>query len=194
MADAERRMRDINEAWQVLGSPPRRRAYDGSRSVRPRSFDGVDGGVRVDGGVTRIDPRLLDPEFLAARRDAQYNDISVGHGMVVRALPLLVVLALLGGILVVTAYAAVGRSDAGADVPAVTYVTLAGPNLGAGIQGGDCVSVAGGPSLIERPCDQLAAGRVVAAHEGGATCPADITVREVELSNGWTACLGPVNG
>ncbi len=192
VAEAEQRMRDINEAWHVLGSAPRRRAYDGRRSASPRPTDSGVEGIRVDDGITRIDPRLLDPDFIAARRYAQLDEISIQHGMIVRALPLLAVLALLGGILVVTAYAAGGGGEA---ETTVTSVTLAGPSLGSGIDGGDCVSVASGPSLIERPCDALAAGRVIAAHQaGGATCPEQVTIREVELTNGWTACLGLVGG
>ena len=91
--------------------------------------------------MLRIDPRLLDPEFLAARRDAQLNEISDRHSIAVRALPVLLVLGLLAGIFVFTAYA-----DRGNDV--VPSTTVPGPSLGAGIEANDCVDVMSGPSLL----------------------------------------------
>ena len=60
----------------MLGKVPH--FYHGGVYYR-RSGSGT-GGPGASGGrdprVTRIDPRLLDPEFLAARRDAQLNEIS----------------------------------------------------------------------------------------------------------------------
>jgi len=61
---AELRMRELNDAWHVLGHPERRRAYDASLSVRPRAAV-VDPGAAstwqpFDTGPDAIDDRLDD--------------------------------------------------------------------------------------------------------------------------------------
>jgi hypothetical protein len=186
---AENEIRRVNQAWEVLGREDRRAAYDrqlrdwapSPRGAEPRA------GVSNDNGVFRIDPRLLDPEFLAARRYAQFDEIGHRQSVMLRVVPVLAVLGLLAGIFIFTAYA---RNDPGA---APTSTTVAGPSLGAGIKGGDCVSVLGGPALIARPCDDGAAGRVIGARldDSRSTCPVG-TGREVRLANGVVACLAPV--
>ncbi|MFV0260272.1 MAG: J domain-containing protein [Acidimicrobiales bacterium] len=179
-ADAE--MRRVNEAWQVLRRADSRREYD--RRLADGGSASRANGIRVDDqGVSRIDPRLLDPSFLAARRHAQLDEISNRSSIILRSVPIVALLALLVAIFVGTAYA---RS--GGDVASTT--TMAGPSLGAGIVANDCVSVLSGPSLIERPCGPGADGRVIGAHLPGGVCPTG-TTREVELSNETVACLGP---
>ncbi len=186
-AEAEAAMRRINEAWSIVGTAARRREYDqqliagsGSRST---IFEGQS-GVADDPRIRRIDPRLVDPEFLAARRDMQLNEISDRSAMAVRAFPVLVVLALLIGIFVVTAYA----DNRGDSSPATT---VPGPSLGADIAANDCVDIIGGPSLLEVPCNGNADGLVIGAHLGDGSCPLG-TIRELELSNGVWVCLGAV--
>lgn len=184
---AERAMRRVNQAWSVLGDEQRRADYDrrlvphqGGQGERVRT-GGPGGGISVDDGVTRIDPRLLDPEFLAARRDAQLSDISTRNSFVLRAAPLVAVLGFLVAIFVFTAYA----RDSG---DTTTATTVPGPKLGEGIAANDCVIVMSGPSLIEVPCSGRSDGRVFGARLEGGTCPLG-TDREVTLSNGHTACL-----
>jgi DnaJ-domain-containing protein 1 len=185
---AEVEIRRVNQAWEVLGREDRRREYD--RQVRAGEVPAQGArpaGVRSDDGVIRIDPRLLDPEFLAARRHAQFDEISHVHSIVLRAVPLLAVVGLLGAIFVFSAYA---RSDQGVAAP----TTVAGPSLGEGIDANDCVSVLTGPALLARPCGDGADGRVIGARiDGidGSVCPLG-TSREVRLSNGVVACLAPV--
>lgn len=179
---ADTEMRRVNEAWQVLRQPESRRDYD--RRVARGGSGGLSNGIRVDDdGVSRIDPRLLDPAFLAARRHAQIDEISNRSSIILRSVPVVALLALLVAIVVGTAYA-----RAGGDVASTT--TVPSPSLGSGIEANDCVSVLSGPALIERPCGPGADGRVVGAHLPGGTCPLG-TVREVELSNETVACLGP---
>jgi hypothetical protein len=185
---AEDEIRRVNQAWAVLGREDRRQAYD--RELRrggPGEATARAAGVRSDDGVIRIDPRLLDPEFLAARRHAQFDEISRTHSIILRAVPMVAVLGLLGAIFVFTAYAR-GDGDSGSST------TVVGPSLGAGIEANTCVSVLTGPSLLARPCDPSADGRVIGARESnveGSTCPLG-TTREVTLSNGVVACLAPV--
>lgn len=181
--EAERAMRRVNEAWSVLGDRGRRQAYD--RQLAPGvPAPGERAGVDTTDGVTRIDPRLLDPQFLAARREAQFDQISGRSSVVLRAAPVLAVLGLLAAILVFTAYA---RDSVTEPVP----TTTPGPALGTGIDANDCVQVMSGPSLIETDCTSTAAGRVIGAHAGDGSCPSG-TVTEVGLTNGTTACLGAV--
>lgn len=184
---AEAEMRRVNLAWEVLGDPARRRIYDlelrqGISRSPGSAGAGAQTGVGPD-GVVRIDPRLLDPTYLAARRHAQANEIADRSSLILRAAPLVVVLALLGAIFVFTAYAR--------DNPDPTTETTApGPNLGAGIEANDCVTVIEGPALLERDCGPGAAGRVIGARLPDGECPVG-AVREVELINGAIVCLAP---
>jgi len=187
---AEGEIRRVNQAWEVLGRPERRREYD--RQLREGGVQEAaarPAGVRSDDGVIRIDPRLLDPEFLAARRHAQFDDISHSHSIVLRAAPLVLVFGLLAAIFVFTAYA----RDEGSPAVGGPADTVAAPQLGAGVEANDCVSVMTGPALLDRPCDPGAEWRVIGARlDGieGSVCPLG-TTRDVLLPNGWHACLAP---
>ena len=186
---AENEIRRVNQAWEVLGREERRRVYD--RELKEGTAASAEGrprpGVRNDDGVIRIDPRLLDPEFVAARRHAQFEQISHTQSVMLRVLPAVAILGLLVAIFVFTAYA---RNDPGS-LPSKT--TLAGPSLGAGINANSCVRVLTGPSLLAQPCGPQADGRVIGARLDlpSATCPPG-TIREVALSNRVVACLAPV--
>lgn len=180
---AEQAMRRVNQAWSVLGDRDSRDAYD--RQLVPRADGrGDHRGIRTDEGVTRIDPRLLDPEFLTARREAQFDEISSRSSFVLRAVPLVAVLSLLVAIFVFTAYA-----RDGGDV--TTDTTVPGPQLGTGIEANDCVAVMTGPALIEVPCTANAE-RVFGATVAGGACPLG-TDRSVALSNGTVVCLDSPN-
>lgn len=178
---AELAMRQVNEAWAILGNKDRRAAYD-RQTVPPAPAPGSRPGMETTDGITRIDPRLLDPEFLAARRDAQFEQVSTRTSIVLRAAPVLVVIGLLAAILIFTAYA----RETVAPGPATT---VPGPALGAGIAANDCVVVTSGPALLEVPCTATADGRVIGARLSDGVCPLG-TLRDVELSNGAIVCLG----
>ncbi|MEM9131270.1 MAG: J domain-containing protein [Actinomycetota bacterium] len=196
-AEAETNMRLVNEAWEVLGDPQRRKTYDielgrgtgtrgrsGAHRAGPSPGRPMGGPTTPDDdGVIRIDPRLLDPQFLAARRHVQTDQISNRTSMILRAAPLVVLLALLAGIFVFTAYAV-------SDAEIASPTTVPGPSLGAGIEANDCVSVLTGPALLERPCDVTADGKVIGSRLPDGLCPIG-TIREVVLTNGAIACLGP---
>ena len=188
--EAEAAMRQANEAWRVLGDESKRRAYDrglrgggsGVRSGAGTSDSGAgetNKGVRTDGGVTRIDPRLLDPAFLDARRQAQLDEIANVHGRFLRAIPVVGFVALLIGIVIFTAYAR--RPE---DVPVLD--TVPGPAIG--VAANACVRVIDGPQLLEVPCEGTNDGQVIGAYEGEGSCPV-LTVREVVLFGDVTACL-----
>lgn len=179
-SQAEDQMRRINEAWSVLGDPARRRAYDRELAAAANGATTVGGAVRADDGVTRIDPRLLDPEFLAARRRAQHDEIEVRHSGVIRVITVLGFFGLLLGIFVFTAYANGSRATA-------PTTTLPGPDIG--VDAGACVRQMSDGSLLEVPCSGSRDGQVVGARELDGSCPAG-TVREV-LVREIVVCLGP---
>ncbi len=184
---AESTMRRLNEAWEILGDHQRRKSYD----IELRRGTGATGrparpmGRQIDDdGIIRIDPRLLDPSYLASRRHAQVDEISNRSSAIVRLAPVVGVLGLLIAIFVFTAYARDGGQVA-------VTTTVPGPSLGTGIEANDCVSVLGGPSLLERPCGPTADGRVIGARLPDGVCPLG-TIREVVLANGAIACLAAV--
>ena len=125
---AEAEIRLINQAWEVLGDEARRKTYDVElqRGVGGGGVDG-EGSARTvdDDGVIRVDPRLLDPAYLAARRHTQFDQISNRSSLVLRVAPVLAVIGLLGAIFVFTAYARDNPEEASA-------TTLPGPALGRG--------------------------------------------------------------
>lgn len=180
---AENAMRRVNQAWEVLGEPTKRQQYDRSRvgGARTVAGPGTPTGVANDDGVIRIDPRLLDPTFLAARRQGYESEVSNRTSLVLRIAPLAGLVLLLAAIFVFSAYA---RDTE--DATAIT--TLPGPSLGTGIEANVCVSVLQGPALLARPCDAGADGRVIGARQADGVCPIG-TTREVELTNGAIACL-----
>ncbi len=180
---AEQAMRRVNQAWETLGDSDRRILYDQELDGRS-SLDASVSGIRVDDGITRIDPRLLDPDFLAARRQAQFDEISNRSSVAIRVFPVVAVLTLLVGIFVFTAYA----SD---QVRGPTSTTVPGPSLGTGIEANDCVDVISGPALLEVPCTATADGKVIGAHLGDGVCPT-ATRTEIELTNGVFVCLAAV--
>ncbi len=183
-SDAENAMRKVNEAWRVLGDESRRASYD--ESLRPGSEHrtasrGYPDSIRTEDGITRIDPRLLDPTFLTNRRTTQVEELDKQHSSILRVIPVLAFFGLLIGIFVFTAYANGSSSTA----PAET--TVPGPSIG--VDAGVCVRIQEGPSLIEVPCTGVIDGRVLGAYEPGGRCP-PLTIREVTLANEITACLG----
>ncbi len=180
-AEAERAeisMRRVNEAWRVLGDQQRRTTYDYSlagpvSSPRP--------GVQTSAdGVTRIDPRLLDPEFLAARRRSQVDAVQYKNSWMLRALPMVAFIALIAGIIVFTAYARTPGT-------AITTTTFPGPDIG--IDPGACVRRLPDAGLLALPCDGNEDGVLIAVTMPGVACPAGTKLTQ-PVRDGMTACLG----
>ncbi len=126
---ADRRMREINEAWHTLGDPVRRRRYDETLqtsrrpSVRP-SDDRTRSSVPV--------PTAGDDEDLI---DVM-GDIGPLQAQVVRGLPWVVLLIVFAAIFVFTAYATAGKSSRS---PATSHAPVT-------VAAGSCLTVRSGPT------------------------------------------------
>ncbi len=180
-ADAERAeasMREVNEAWRVLGDEQRRQAYDRSLAG---PVDNPRPGVQTSAdGITRIDPRLLDPEFLAARRRSQVEQVDYKNSWMLRALPMVAFIGLVAGIIVFTAYARTPGT-------AITTTTFRGPDIG--IDPGACVRRLPDSGLLPLPCDGNEDGVLIAVTLPGVACPEGTTLSQ-PVRDGMTACLG----
>lgn len=110
-ADADRRMREVNEAWRVLGNPARRLAYDVDRreAAASRARVSPPGPVGEGYGFSTGDllAEDIDPPDLRTR--------------LIRALPWILLVGTLLGIFVFTAYATAGRDG---DVEGVRCVAV----------------------------------------------------------------------
>lgn len=184
-ATAETAMRLANEAWHVLGDEQKRRDYDrglrGGASGAGRNYDGA-ATITVDDGVTRIDPRLIDPGVLDARRRQQLDDADQVSFRVRSILPFVGFVGMMIGIFIFTAYA---RGDS---EPLPSEQTVPGPSVG--VRANACVRLLQGGTLIEVPCDGITDGRLVRVLEVDSPfdCPIE-TVREVPLFGDHTGCL-----
>lgn len=173
-AKAEEAMREVNEAFRVLGDKQRRSAYD--NSLVPGAA--TSGRITVDDGVTRIDPRLLDPEYLVARRRQREDSITAHHSRMMNVIPWLGFMALLVGIFVFTAYAT--RTE---DVAPIEFP---GPEIG--VSANACVRLIQGGALTEVPCNRVNDGQVIGARFPDGVCP-PFTNREISISEDRIVCL-----
>ena len=134
-AEAQTRMQEVNEAWRVLGNAGRRIAYDQDRE---RAALGAERATTVGDGFAFSTGSLFGDDIAPTTRATR----------VLRALPWVVVVLVLGGIFVYTAYATAP------DEGGVRCVAL---------EGNDAVTV---------PCTQTGARHVQLEVHSVAQCPA----------------------
>jgi len=141
--DTERRMREVNEAWRVLGNPARRLAYDVERREANRQ-------ARVS------PPTGVGEGFAFATGDLFVQDVDDASLLtrLVRALPWILLVGSLLGIFVFSAYATSGRGE-----------------RPSGANGGGCVRTSGGIALAV-DCGEPGAQRVVIEVTQVGQCPA----------------------
>lgn len=108
---AERRMREINEAWHVLGEPGRRSAYD-------QELSRSNGATRPSGRPPR--PPVSEPEL---EDDTDGLEVHPGTFMLLRRGPMIVMLLVGLLIFVFTAYAG-GRDEGPREVTNAGCVLL----------------------------------------------------------------------
>ncbi len=148
---ADRRMREVNEAWQVLQDPARRRAYDDSRRTRRPGAAGS--GL----GPTDRRPARIDDED-----DDDLVDVLPPMGgvqaLLFQHLPWVVITVVFVLILVVTAYAGGPGDEPSGDPPVATS--------------GTCIDQSPGPTTTIVPCSGPHELEVVARVDEATACPA----------------------
>lgn len=156
--DGARAMQDLNEAWRVLRDPATRAAYDRSLRREPTAAGRRDVQPDID-----LDDRPVP------RPMAQPGDVGVA---VVRSLPWIAVLAVLGAIFVFTAFARTGEGASSDDLIDRCIATEAG-------------------RPVEVPCDEPNEGRVTLIVDRQTRCPSGTTARAV--AGGDWYCLRPAD-
>lgn len=177
---AERRMREINEAWDVLRDPGRRRAYDDSRR-RPSTAttSGAGGAARTGRGRAasgEVAPVPADDDELVDVL-APMSGLAAG---VIRHLPWVVLLVVFGVIFVMTAYAGGPASRSGSTTVPARVVA----------EPGACVDVDPGPVTTIVACSGPHDLQVVTRVDETAACPSG-TERRRLAPDGLLDCVVP---
>jgi hypothetical protein len=164
-ANASRRMRDINRAWSVLSDAAARQHYDLELALARAKAARAEPAARSAPSAARPAPapaRRPEPSYHAG-----YVDVAPGYGVwtaVLRAVPWLLVIVVLGGIFVFTAFAAAGkRHDAIPEQPIVATTVAVG----------DCVRRLSSTVLGIVDCSRTNEGRIVEKVSVGRPCPRD---------------------
>lgn len=176
---AERRIREVNEAWRVLGDPTRRSRYDATLGDvvtnvpwspfppgtpgDPEAWDRV--APRPSPGVRTGNVRVI------RRSEAPAKPF---HGGVLFALGVIVLV----GVLLVVLLA--GHGGGGVPPPAAST--------------GSCVRIDPGPTSRVVPCTTPNDGRIVAFTSERSGCPSGAEVRRLTVGDTELACLVPVEG
>lgn len=150
---AEATIRRINEAWSVLGDDRSRAEYDARRSPTADPIPGSKGGRAT---ADRMPPSYEDTER------TEVVAISEGHGL--GCLAAVVLLVVLAGIFVLSAYA----TSSDPSTPATSTTVALDPVVG------ECVAIvpsSSGLAAVPVSCDGPNSGRVVAIVETPRPCP-----------------------
>lgn len=157
---AERRTREVNEAWRVLRDPALRRSYDDERLGRVRRPEG-----------TRPRPAAAAVVTVSDEDDDLVDVLPPMTGLqagLFRHLPWVAIAVLLLGIFVVTAYAGGGADDGGSEGP-----------VGRSAQVGECLDIPTGTATTIVPCsgphDYAVVARVATVDE----CPEGTEARRL---------------
>lgn len=161
---AERRMREINEAWSVLRDPHRRRTYDlgRTRGAGRTTATTPAGPVPIDTLRRPTEPVRRSPGFRTG---------------VARNLTWVAMVVVLVGIAIATAYADRDR-DPGRPRPTPTAEI------------GSCIDIEAGPSTTVVDCDGPHGFRIVERVAGPHDCPRGSEARRLG-TDGRFDCLVP---
>ena len=156
-------MQELNEAWRVLGDPVRRAAYD--RSLRADLAPPPSGsGAHLDDDLRPYEHRLAEP-----------GDVGLS---VVRGLPWVAALVVLGAIFVFTAFAGGGDDEATSGFELV----------------GRCVVLQRGGEIDTVPCDGPSDGRVDLIAARSSLCPEGSDVARLAGDESWLCLRDPSAG
>jgi len=202
---AASRMAEVNAAWRVLSDEHKRRTYDLELALaeadraRPSYGPAATGRRPTSGASGRAPSGSYRPTAGArsARASAAYFDeVDVVPGerawtTIFRAFPWLVVVLILGGIFVFTAFAASNSGEGtrpGSDGIVDATPTTVPPYRP---QRGDCVRVVDVVSLDIVDCSAPNSGRIVELAPPGRPCPQGATQRIWLPDEGLDACITP---
>lgn len=166
---AERRMREINESWEVLRDAGRRRRYDEGRLQGPRRAAARSGSAPPGEAVAPVDDDLVDvlPEMGA------FGAGAMRHG------PWLVLVVVLGLIFVVSAYAGGGTDDP--EPP---------KRAGADLVPGSCIDTGPGTAVEPVSCSGPHEYVVVDLVATADACPPGTEARRFSNAGAWD-CVRP---
>lgn len=178
-AVAETTMRLINEAWRVLGDSGARANYDATLRVATDVPVRTRSSGSSERDSIRIDPRLLDPDYLRQRAKARNAVVDDQHSRIMRMVPWIGLTVLLVGIFIFTAYASRPSGN-------VTPGTVPGPPIP--YASNSCIRVLS-EGLQEVPnCDGTNDGLIIGARLNDGVCPVE-TTREVPYQDLWICLL-----
>jgi hypothetical protein len=160
---AERRMREINEAWTVLRDPARRRAYDATL-LGSSSRVGAGAGPAVMRGAAPLRPSPYAGTPRIVDEDDDGPEVGPLGTALAHHLPWVALLVVLGAIFIATAYASSDDED-----PERVRLAVAG----------DCVNVGAGPTTTIVPCEGPHELRIVERVDEVGTCPPDTERRRL---------------
>ncbi len=162
-----RAMQELNEAWRVLRDPARRAVYDQSL-VAPVTLP------RRSGPAPSLDDDLDDDARPYRHRLAEPGDLGMS---IVRGLPWLAVIVVLGAIFVFTAFAG-GDGD---DTPSGSDLV------------GSCVVLERGGGVVKVPCDGPSDGRVDLIAARSSLCPKGSDVARLAGEESWLCLRDPLS-
>jgi hypothetical protein len=181
---AERRMREVNAAWTVLGDPVRRSAYDRSLSNGSSAASSGASSAASASAPRTTTPRSVRPEdsddpdaALARARAAEIDpdepDLSAAHFWLLRRAPIMLALVVGAVLFIATAYAG-GRNDTPGK---------AGQGL---VTGTDCIRLVEGRNAVSATCGPGNDGTVVTTVDDVLSCP---TGTKYALLNNQFVCV-----
>ncbi len=177
-ARADRRMREVNAAWTVLSDSGLKERYDLELALARAQ------AARAASQASRAVPTARPRAAATTTRPVfGHVDVAPGDGLwtaLFRVMPWVLVIFVLGGIFVFTAFAA-GRTDDGTGGSDQQF-TLPTASVG------DCVRFPAGTSMDLVDCSIPNEGRIVEKVPGGRPCPPGTSSRYLP-EEGLYACI-----
>ena len=170
--DAERRVREVTAAWQVLRDPERRADYD-------RQLPSMEGADRFSPFPSGTEPEPVGGyEEWFADADRRLGEARVVTRSLARERPPRALLLIgCGFVVLVGIFLIVALAGQGNDEPSTSLMR------------GDCVRIEQGPQTAVVPCAQRNDGQVVAEVSVVGACPQGSTARRLTVGDTRIACL-----